>query len=171
MHKCSRATQWSPPLVLQMGVVSTCPTSFVPMLHAGFISPADSLLLRCFHLSWDVLFIALTLYFEALPLSRSRGLREKQTPPSSLLSGFEGLAPQTRASSPSMAKGSGVGGVIVPIWGGRERGDGRGRCWAWAITCELTLLPVPAPQSRGWLCTNLGSGSKPTSLRSRSVQC
>lgn len=96
-----------PPLVLQMGVVSTCSTSFVPTLHAGFISPADSLLLRCFHLSWDVLFIALTLYFEALPLSRLRGLREKQTPSSSLLSGFGGLAPQTRGSSPSMAKGCG----------------------------------------------------------------
>lgn len=38
------------------------------------LRPADSLLLGCFHLSWDVLFIALTLYFEVLPLSRLRGV-------------------------------------------------------------------------------------------------
>lgn len=156
MHKCSRATQWPPPLVLQMGVVSTCPTSFVPTLHAGFISPADSLLLRCFHLSWDVLFIALTLYFEALPLSRLRGLREKQTPPSSLLSGFGGLAPQTRASSPSMAKGSGGGGDCAHM--GREgEGDaGHGLSPVSSLSsrylpprvgdgCALTLVLAPNP--------------------------
>lgn len=50
-------------------------TAFVPPQGLS-VSPADSLLVGCFHLSGDVLFIALTLYFEVLPIPVGRPVRE-----------------------------------------------------------------------------------------------
>lgn len=63
------------PLVLQMEAISNCPHVICPHVHRA-ISPVDSLLLRCFHLSWDILFIALTLYFE-LPVQVERPAKER----------------------------------------------------------------------------------------------
>lgn len=91
---------------------------------AGFLSAA-----QCCHWSWDVLFIALTLYFEVLPLFSLRGRHERQALVS--LSGAD-----QPLSPPSGGGGVGLGLLLLsplpPQAGGVPH-------------LNLTLAPAPSP--------------------------
>lgn len=148
-HARVRAGPASPLVLLIDGGSCTCPRRRVS------VSPADSLLLGCFHLSWDVLFIALTLYFEVLPRPGWEAC-ERNTLLPVLHSLDLGTGSSGRVPLPEWQRGP-RDGVILPIWGG-ERGDGQGR---YEPTFLLESRPPASPsppshasQAGGGLCTN-----------------